>query len=312
MADERNHSTYESVLLFVILVFKVLLAYLEALVKLVTPSKRKSIRGQNVLITGSGHGLGREMALKFAHEGANLVLVDINQANNEKVKQEVLKKHQSLKVYSYSVDIRDEAKVAALAKQIHLDLGQDIDILVNNAGIVQCLPFMDLSPGLIERTFQVNCLAHFWTVKHFLPNMIKNKRGHIVAISSIAGLIGGKYLTDYCASKFAVVGMMDSLEREIHDQGANQDIHLTTICPSCISTGMFQTFTTRFSWLLPVLNARDVADRIVDAVLKNKTFVALPPITLMFHRISNAIPAKVNELVQAYLDYGVKPHQKVR
>ena len=88
------------------------------------------------------------------------------------------------------------------------------------------------------------------------------------------------------ASKFAVVGLMDSLEREIHHDGANRNVHLTTICPSSISTGMFQTFTSRFNWLLPVLNADQVASRIIDSVLTNKGLVAIPSITLFMYRFS--------------------------
>lgn len=102
---------------------------------------------------------------------------------------------------------------------------------------------------------------------------------------------------------------MDSLEREIHDRGANKDVHVTTICPSCMSTGMFETFTSRFSWLLPILDAGQVADCIVDAVLTNKSLAAIPPITLFFHRLSYLMPTKVSLLVQDYLDYGVQPHK---
>lgn len=90
----------------------------------------------------------------------------------------------------------------------------------------------------------------------------------------------------HSASKFAVVGLMESLDKEIHYRGANQGINLTTVCPSSMSTGMFQTFTSRFSWLLPVLTADSVAQSIIDAVLANKTFIALPAITLFFHRLS--------------------------
>lgn len=301
----------DSIIQFIILVYKVILAYGEAIANLFKKAKRKNIRGQNVLITGSGHGLGREMALKFAQLGANLILVDINQVNNEKVKEEILVRYPNLRVSAHSIDIRDENKVSLLAEECKRSLGPNkcVDILVNNAGIVQCRSFFDLSPQLVERTFQVNCLAHIWTAKHFLPDMIKQKRGHVVAISSIAGLIGGKYLTDYCASKFAVVGLMDSLENEIHDGcDKNKDIHFTTVCPSCMSTGMFQTFTSRFDWLLPVLNAEQVAACIMDAILTNKSRVVIPPITLLFHRLSYILPNKVRSLVVDYLDYGVKPH----
>lgn len=102
---------------------------------------------------------------------------------------------------------------------------------------------------------------------------------------------------------------MESLEREIHDKGANKDIHLTTICPTCMSTGMFKSFTSKFDWLLPILDAEQVANRILEAILTNETFAAIPGITLFFHRLSYLLPSKVNYLVQDYLDYGVKPHK---
>lgn len=79
---------------------------------------------------------------------------------------------------------------------------------------------------------------------------------------------------------------MEALENELHDDDSNKNIHLTTVCPSCMSTGMFQTFTSRLNWLLPVLRADEVADRIVDAVLTNKKFIVVPLITLWMHRLS--------------------------
>lgn len=313
MDDTHQRQPFlKSLVEFVKLLVGIAVAYVEAISSIFKRAKRKSITGQNVLITGSGHGLGREMALKFAHLSTNLVLVDINKQNNDKVREEIeseaKKSKTPIKVLSYSIDLRDERQVSQLATDVKRDLG-DIDILVNNAGIVQCLPFLELDPKLVERTFQVNILAHIWTIKHFLPSMIKNGRGHIVGISSIAGFIGTKYLTDYCASKFAVVGLMESLENELHDDGSNPNINLTTVCPSCMSTGMFQTFTTRLNWLLPVLRADEVADCIIEAVLKNKKFIALPLITLWMHRMSNLVPVKASQLVQQYLDYGVKPHR---
>lgn len=200
MEANGQNTALVSVLKFLVLIYKVTLVYIDVILGLFRPRERKSVKGQNVLITGAGHGLGRELALRFAHEGANLVLVDINEVNNEKVKQEIAGKFKStkLKVLAYTADIREETNVAQLADKVRADLGGgDIDILINNAGIVQCLPFLELKPALVERTFQVNTLAHVWTVRHFLPAMIKNQRGHVVAISSIAGLLASKYLADY-------------------------------------------------------------------------------------------------------------------
>ncbi|KAG9509386.1 Short-chain dehydrogenase/reductase family 16C member 6 [Fragariocoptes setiger] len=250
------------------LFFGILVAYLKALANLILGVRKKSIRGQNVLITGGGGGLGRELALHFAAEGANLILVDMNETNLKRVKEEILKQVDNVRVLDYVVDIRSDKNVFNLGNQIRKDFG-DVHILVNNAGIVQCLPFLELSPDLVERTFQVNSLAHIWTIREFLPRMIENNQGHIVAISSIAGLIGNKYLTDYCASKFAVVGLMEALDKELHDKNTNnyENIYLTTVCPSSMATKMFQTFTSRF------------------------------------------VPNEAVDLVQEYLDYGVKPHK---
>ena len=92
--------------------------------------------------------------------------------------------------------------------------------------------------------------------------------------------------TTYSASKFAVVGLMDALTKELHDKGANQNVHLTTVCPACMSTGMFQNFTTRFSWLLPVLNAELVAKATVQAVLTNKPLAVVPTTAMFFSQLA--------------------------
>lgn len=305
--SENYESGIKSVLRFISLVIRVIGLYFEAVLKIFQKPRRKKISGQNALITGSGHGLGREIALNLAQQGVNLALVDINEANNESVKQELLDLYPSMKIFTYSVDIRSEQQVEELAKFVEKDLG-GIDILINNAGIVQCLPFSELSSKLVERTFQVNTLAHIWTIKQFLPGMLKRKRGHIVAIASIAGIFGTKYLTDYCASKFAVVGLMEALDMEIHDKGENENIHLTTACPASMSTGMFQSHTTRLSWILPILKANQVAAHIIDAILENRELVVIPRSALHMHRLSFILPKKVKVCVQEYLDYGVKPH----
>ena len=85
----------------------------------------------------------------------------------------------------------------------------------------------------------VNVLAHFWTIKCFLPQMISAKKGHIVTVASVAGLAGTNKLVDYCSSKFANVGMDDALKVELMVQGLDKYIKTTLICPYYISTGMF-------------------------------------------------------------------------
>lgn len=93
-------------------------------------------------------------------------------------------------------------------------------------------------------------------------------------------------IRDCSASKFAVVGLMDALDKEFHEGDKNPGIHFTTACPVSMSTGMFRTFTSRFDWLLPVMNAGQVADDIVTAILTNKKVTVIPPVALFFHRLT--------------------------
>jgi all-trans-retinol dehydrogenase (NAD+) len=106
------------------------------------------------------------------------------------------------------------------------------------------------SADKIVRTFNVNVLAHFWTIKTFLPDMINAKRGHIVTIASLAGYSGTNKLVDYCASKSANIGMDEALKVELMVQGLDSMIKTTVVCPYYISTGMFQGVQSKVSFKL--------------------------------------------------------------
>ena len=124
------------------------------------------------------------------------------------------------------------------AKQTKSEVGV-VSILVNNAGIVNGTALLDTSDERIIRTFDVNIMAHFWTIKAFLPDMISQKRGHLVNVASLAGHSGTNKLVDYCASKFAAVGLDESLRVELFVQGHGDTVRTTVICPYYINTGMF-------------------------------------------------------------------------
>eukprot|EP00106_Octopus_bimaculoides_P018027 XP_014785469.1 PREDICTED: retinol dehydrogenase 10-B-like [Octopus bimaculoides] len=120
----------------------------------------------------------------------------------------------------------------------------NVDILVNNAGIVTGKNLLDCTDQDIIKTMQVNVLAHFWTIKAFLPKMIERNSGHIVTISSTAGVIGVNKLTGYCASKFACVGLDEALRSELSSL-KKDGVHMTLACPYYTNTGMFLGAKTR-------------------------------------------------------------------
>ena len=126
----------------------------------------------------------------------------------------------------------------------------------------------------IVNTFDINVLALFWTVRAFLPAMLERDSGHIVTIASAAGLAGTAKLSDYCASKFAAVGLDESLRLELRNQGSN--VITTIVCPYYTDTGMFDGAKTRFSFLLPILKPEALVRRIMKAIHRNRRRVLMP------------------------------------
>lgn len=229
------------------------------------------IRGKVALVTGGANGIGRLLADAFAADGARLILWDIDE-------QALLRAKDALSARGHSVDtqvvdLTSPEQIAAAAREA-LSAHGKVDILINNAGIVSGKPLLELSAADIERTFQVNAIALFHTVRAFLPAMLEDDSGHIVTIASAAGLAGTAKLTDYCSSKFAAVGFDESLRFELKQQGSK--VVTTVVCPFYVATDMFAGVNTRFSWLLPIIAPEDLVRRIVRAVSRNRRRLLMP------------------------------------
>jgi len=226
------------------------------------------LQGSHVLITGAASGIGRLMALGAKARGARLSLLDRDAPGLERLLAELGEGHAA-----YAVDLTDRVATQAAAARVLAERGP-VDVLVNNAGIVTGRPLLDCPDEAIERTFQVNALAPFWLTRAFLPAMIAQGRGHVVTISSAAGLGGTSRLVDYCASKFAAVGFDESLRLELRRLG--HPVRTTLVCPYYIDTGMFAGVKTRFPWLLPILKPDYATRRILDAVESDRRRLIMP------------------------------------
>jgi all-trans-retinol dehydrogenase (NAD+) len=229
----------------------------------------KNLKGKNVLITGGALGMGRSLARLLLQEGCRVAIVDIRETDLAEAVEE-LSRHGE--IVSYPCDISDRERVYALAETVQREFGT-IDILVNNAGIVKSHPFLEKPDEVIERTIGVNLMAHFWTTKAFLPGMVAKKEGHVVNMASAGGLLGVPYISDYCASKFAVVGLTESLRQEMKLAGLGK-IRFTYVCPNTVGTGMFDGATPVKGTKL--LTAEDVTVKIVRGIKKGKPFIGVP------------------------------------
>ncbi|XP_068127205.1 17-beta-hydroxysteroid dehydrogenase 13-like [Hyperolius riggenbachi] len=258
------------VLEILVLLLTILYSYLESLVKLFIPVTRKSVSGETVLITGAGHGIGHNTAKVFAKLQSVLVLWDINKKGVEETAAECRKL--GAKVYTYVVDCSKREEIKTAAVKVKQEVGE-VTILVNNAGVIFPADLLSLEDHQIEKIFEVNILAHFWTTRAFLPAMIKRNHGHIVTVASSAAFVGVPRMIDYCSTKFAALGYHKALTAELSAFGLN-GIKTTCLCPAFVDTGFVKNASTRFA---PLLAQEDVAKKLVDGILIDKKLVCIPP-----------------------------------
>ncbi|XP_063386506.1 short-chain dehydrogenase/reductase family 16C member 6 isoform X2 [Cydia fagiglandana] len=246
----------------------------------------KSVKGDVVLVTGGGGGVGRQLAVKLARLGAKVVVWDINKEGLQKTCADVTM--EGYEIASYVVDLADRAAVYAAAEKVKKEVGK-VDVLINNAGTVFGETLLDLSDTAIETTYKVNILSHYWTVKAFLPEMIETGKGHIVTVGSVAGLLGTYRCTDYSATKFATVGFHESLFTELRAHG-HTTIHATLVCPYYINRGMFDGVTPR---LMPMLEPDYVAETMIDSIRKNEVNCIMPGSVRYLLPLKCLLPAKM-------------------
>ena len=192
-------------------------------------ARRFDFRGASVLITGA-RGLALEMARQLGQEGARITIAARVDRELERAKQDLAERGIDAATVVCDIGNRDAAQ--RLVREVIARTGR-IDVLINNAGVIQVGPLEHMQRGDFEEAMAV----HFWGPLHMMmaaiPEMKHQGGGRIVNISSIGGRIGVPHLAPYCASKFALTGLSDSVRAEV----AKDDIHVTTVCPGMMRTG---------------------------------------------------------------------------
>ncbi|WKX90977.1 hypothetical protein Q1695_009654 [Nippostrongylus brasiliensis] len=247
----------------------------------------KKISGKVVLISGAGNGLGRKIAEKFAKTSCRLVLWDIDEKGNAETKHicEAL----GAETHIFRVDMSDRKDIYSAAALVVEKVG-DVDIVVNNAGILRDPgDFLVKTDETIEKTIQINMLAHMWMAKAFLPRMLERDSGHIVCICSLSGIVGAKNIVDYSASKFGAFGFQEALENEMYERG-RRHIHFTTVCPSYIGTPMIKDI--KLPSTHNILSSDSVAEEIVYAVLTGRRIVLLPRKAYLLYALKGFLPRR--------------------
>jgi all-trans-retinol dehydrogenase (NAD+) len=215
--------------------------------------------------------------------GCVVVCIDNNNHELYKLKSELKLKNNRLyksRIFFYCIDITCIDQIKQTAIKIKNEVGS-VDIVINNAGVMNHGKlFLQLTEEEITRLFNVNIFSQFWLCKQFLPDMVKSNKGHIVNVASVCGLMGGYKLTDYCSSKFAVVGFTESLRVELKCINPDNSIVVSTVCPFHVKTKLFNGIEfNHLKWLGLSMDPEYVAKKIVDGILANKELILVPSFT---------------------------------
>ncbi|MBQ0116936.1 MAG: 3-ketoacyl-ACP reductase [Flavobacterium sp.] len=219
----------------------------------------ESLKNQKAIITGGGKGLGKATALAFAKEGIDVAIT----GRNEAVLQATVAELRALGVQAtYAVfDVADHQAVKAGIDQIIKEF-QTIDILVNNAGIAQFGSFLEMDPTVWASIINTNLMGAYYVTHAVLPHIIANGKGDIFNVSSTAGLNGGAGTSAYSASKFGLIGLSESVMREVR----KHNIRVCTLTPSTIASDMSKELNLTDGNPETVLQPEDFADLIVGTL----------------------------------------------
>ncbi len=249
------------------------------------------IKNRNVLVTGGASGIGKLLGEGCLEKGAkNLVIWDMNEDTLYKTAGEFQAKGYS--VHPYLVDVTDTEAIERAAEDV-IDKMGTIDILFNNAGIVVGKDFEDHTAKDIDLSIQVNVMGCMHVARVFLPEMIRRERGHIINIASAAGLIPNPKMSVYVASKWAVVGWSESLRIEL--EKAYHNMHVTTVMPGFIDTGMFEG--VQAPMLMPMLKPHEIVNKIIKAVRYNDVFVKEPWIVKVTPILRGILPPRLFDFI---------------
>ena len=190
------------------------------------------LNGKVAFITGAAGGIGKAIALVFAAEGASVAVCDIDEIGARKTVEEITTV--GGKACAACGDVSSRQDVERMVQQCVQEIGP-IDILVNCAGISEIRPFLETTDQQWDRTIRINLKSMFLTCQAVLPEMQKRKQGVIINLSSQSGKRGASWYADYCASKFGIIGMTQSLAQEFAADG----IRVNAICPGIVQTNLW-------------------------------------------------------------------------
>lgn len=191
-----------------------------------------NLSGMTAVVTGGSRGIGRATALKMAENGANVAIVYAGNRQAAEDTCEQARRH-GVQAEAYQCDVSDFAAVSATVPAI-LERFGGVDILVNNAGITRDMLVLKMTPEDFGKVMDTNLTGAFHMIKLLYPHFMKKRKGKIINISSVAGIMGNAGQANYASAKAGMIGLTKSVARELAGRGVN----CNAIAPGFVRTDM--------------------------------------------------------------------------
>ncbi|XP_034253570.1 17-beta-hydroxysteroid dehydrogenase 13-like [Thrips palmi] len=286
------------------LVLQVYIAFLEACWHLICPPRQRSVKNEIVLVVGASRGVGRELALQLANLGAYIVCCDIDSAGNRKTYVDICQSGGH--AIAYHVDVTNRDQVFKIADNVKKDVGF-VSMIIHCCGMPSPNSLVAQPPPEIQTTMDRSVMSHFWILQAFLPQMQEQRRGHIVALSSVAGLTGIKDQVPLSVSQFAVKGLTESLRQELRTSQRHAKIQVTLvhIYPFLVSPEYSRDIRLRIPSYFGTLDPREAARQIIVGIRQGYSEMSVPGYLLFMGNLLRLLPREVSVRLRELLDTGV-------
>lgn len=239
--------------------------------------KKQKLKNKVVAITGAARGIGLATAEALIAQGAKVSIGDIDLALAEKEAARIGAK-------AFKVDVRDRESFAAFIQNTVQHYG-NLYALVNNAGIMPMGAFLDEDPALADAQIDINFRGVVIGMQLALPELLKNKTGHIINVASLAGRFALPGSAIYSGTKFAVLGLTEAVAGEFRNSG----IEFTAIMPSKVLTEL-TVGTEKAAKVIPSVTPQHVANAVISTLIKPRLFIAVPDYLQAVYSVYGMMP----------------------
>jgi len=266
--------------LWILNYFNILLAF--------GPAREFDWTEEVVLVTGGGSGLGLLIAEVYGMRGVTVAVLDTNVTEEGE--------NEARNVYFYRCDVGDLAAVEAVKTRVEEELGT-VTVLINNAAVVHGKPLLNLSAEEVERSFRTNIMAHYNTLRSFLPGMIKEGKGTVVTVSSVLATLPPKMCSLYAPTKAAATALHHALTAELEEYPFIKTLLVT---PGQMSTPLFNGVRTPSSFFAPELEPVDVAKEVIAAIDQGRGGELAMPLFSRWAAVYWVLPASLRKLLRTW------------